>query len=57
MNNMVSIGATARGHWVAVTEDGSSKLHGPLPSHDDAASMAAAECQRLGLPPAYIGVR
>lgn len=57
MINMVSIGFTMRGHWVAVTEDGASKIHGPLTSHAEATAIAAAECKRLGLPPAYVGVQ
>jgi len=57
MINMVSIGFTMRGHWVAVTEDGASKIHGPLTSHAEATTIAADECKRLGLPPAYVGVR
>lgn len=63
MKKFVSIGSTGssgrpdRRHYVVVTEGGRQQRHGPFPNHDEASRFASAECDRLGIGPAYVGVR
>lgn len=53
--NSVSMGATLRGQWVAVRENGSTKLIGPFPSHAEANAVAKEESCRVGLQGLYRG--
>lgn len=55
METMVSTGSTRSGHYVVVTEDGHTFRIGPFKTATAACTRAAAECQRIELPRAYVG--
>jgi hypothetical protein len=54
---MVTLGSVSRRHYVGVIEEGRQFLIGPFSSAEDAWAKAAAECERLSLPRAYVGIR
>lgn len=59
MENFVSIGWVSGKHYkhyVASTENGKTTLLGPFKSSGEASTVAAKECDRLGLPQAYRGI-
>lgn len=56
MERMVSIGSVCGRHYVGVIEDGRQSRVGPFRTAGEAQAKAAAECERLGLPRAYVGI-
>lgn len=56
MEKFVSMGSVNNRHYVFVTENYLQIRHGPLPSREEARKLAAAESNRLGIGPAYVGI-
>lgn len=56
MEDFVSMGAVNGRYYVLVTERRHAVRHGPFPSWEDGREFAAAESNRLGIGPAYVGV-
>jgi hypothetical protein len=56
MENFVSIGRVNGRHDVVSTENYKQTRIGPFETAAEALTVAASECDRLGLPPAYRGI-
>ena len=56
MERMVSTGSACGRHYVGVTEDGRQFRIGPFKTAEEARAKATAECERLDLPRAYVGI-